>query len=66
MLLVYFVISFVGIMVGIVLPFCVAMVWFGGETYDLGDIGDIAMGVAIISWVLGFWAWVKNFSGEDN
>ena len=66
MLLVYFVSYFVAIVAGLVLPFCVGMVWFDGRTYDLGEIGDIAMGVAIISWVLAFWNWVRDFPGEDN
>ena len=66
MLLVYFVSYFVGIVVGLVLPFCIASMWFLGKTYDLGDIGDIAMGVAIISWVLAFRDWGKDSPGEDN
>ena len=66
MLLAYFVGCFVVIMVGLVLPFCAWMVWFEGKTYNLDEIGNIAMGVAIISWVLAFWNWLRDSSEEDN
>ena len=65
-MLVYFAEYFAWIMVGLVLPFCAWEMWFNGKTYGLSDIGDIAMGVAIISWVLAFLSRVKDFSEEDN
>ena len=64
MLLLYFVIYFVVIMVGLVLPWWIWFdLWLNSYTIDFKTT---AVGVACLSWVLGFWNWVRDLPGEDN
>ena len=63
-MLVYFAVYFVAIMVGLVLPW---WIWFDLwlDSYTI-DFKTTAVAVACLSWVLGFWSWVGDFSEEDN
>ena len=57
MLLVYVAAYFVVIMVGGVLPWWVLVDWWWGEnTVDR----DTVVVIACVSWVLGFWDWLKS------
>lgn len=57
MLLVYVAFYFAVIMAGVILPWWVwADWWSGGNTVDVGTV----VVVACVSWVLGFWNWLKG------